>query len=90
MARTTSASKSALRKSRTSTAATPKATPALSPSPSAKYLKTYRLRRKAEPLLRIQCKLRMMLKSELLAVERHIDRKLGKQRLPNPLDPWAK
>lgn len=56
----------------------------------AKYMADYRKRRKAEPLLRLQKKLRMMKPKELLALERTADTLLGPKRLPNPANPWAK
>lgn len=100
MASTTRASKSAPAPSGAAATPNPKATRGKSRSPTsarksarksteADYLRDYRSRRRLDPRLRMQRKLRMMNEAQVAQTERYMDRLLGKTLLPDPLNPWA-
>lgn len=57
---------------------------------AAGYMRDYRTRRKLDPRLRLQRKLRMMSLKEIRALEQTANTLLGPKRLPDPANPWAK
>lgn len=57
-------------------------------SSNSEYLRKYRERRVENPHSRIAKKLKLMTTDEVKEIERAINTLLGKDRLPDPSNPW--